>query len=67
MEKVSIIIPVYNAELVIARCLDSVIAQTYKNIDVILINDGSLDNSEEICNEYVSKYHHITLINQENR
>ena len=49
---VSIIIPVYNVENYLAQCLDSVICQTYKNIEIICINDGSKDNSLEILNRY---------------
>lgn len=54
--KVSIIIPVYNSENYIKRCLDSVLNQTYKNIELIVINDGSKDRSDEILNNYKEKY-----------
>lgn len=64
--KVSVIIPVYNVEKHLRRCLDSVVNQTYKDIEVILVNDGSPDNSKEICEEYVAKYSNIQLINQKN-
>ena len=64
--KVSVIIPVYNVEKYFRRCLDSVVNQTYKDIEVILVNDGSPDNSKEICEEYVAKYSNIQLINQKN-
>ena len=47
--KISIIIPIYNNELLLERCLKSIQAQTFENIEVIMINDGSLDNSENIC------------------
>lgn len=50
--KFSIIIPIYNAERYIGKCLDSVIKQTYKNIELILIDDGSTDNSAQICKNY---------------
>lgn len=64
--KVSVIIPVYNVEKYLRRCLDSVVNQTYKDIEVILVNDGSPDNSKEIYEEYVAKYSNIQLINQKN-
>ncbi|MBE5952587.1 MAG: glycosyltransferase family 2 protein [Lachnospiraceae bacterium] len=52
MKKVSIIIPVYNAELYLEKCLNSAFSQTYKNIEVIVVNDGSKDDSERICFKY---------------
>ncbi len=51
-EKVSIIIPIYNAEKFLKKCIDSVIQQDYNNIEIILINDGSTDNSEDVCKNY---------------
>lgn len=56
MKKISIIIPVFNTEKYLRRCLDSVIAQEYKDIELVLINDGSTDNSERLINEYKNKY-----------
>jgi glycosyltransferase involved in cell wall biosynthesis len=53
--KVSIIIPVYNVEQYLPKCLDSVINQTLKDIEIICINDGSTDNSLSILKEYASK------------
>jgi len=64
MQKVSVIIPIYNAEKYLERCIDSVINQSYKNIEIILINDGSTDNSLQICKKYKDK--RIKLINQKN-
>ena len=52
---VSIIIPVYNVESVLRRCLDSIRVQTYKNIEVLLIDDGSIDKSGSICDSYAKE------------
>lgn len=65
-KKISIIVPIYNSELYLRRCIDSIINQTYKNIEIILINDGSTDKSESICKEYVKVDKRIKLINKEN-
>ncbi len=58
-DKVSIIIPVYNTEKYIKRCLDSVINQTYKNIEIIIINDGSTDKSEKIIKETIKNQKNV--------
>ena len=52
---VSVIVPVYNAEKYIVECLDSILAQTYTNLECLLIQDGSTDNSVEICREYADE------------
>lgn len=59
MKKVSIIVPVYNVEKYIRKCLESLVNQTLKDIEVIVVNDGSPDNSQSIIDEYVKKYPHI--------
>lgn len=66
MPKVSIIIPVYNVEKYLARCLDSVISQTLKDIEIICINDGSTDNSANIISVYAEKDERIKIITQSN-
>lgn len=66
MEKVSVIIPVYNVEKYLSKCLDSVLSQTYPHIEVILINDGSKDNSLNICQAYAEKDERIRVIDKEN-
>lgn len=65
-EKVSIIIPVYNSEKTLKKCIESVINQTYKNIEILIINDGSKDKSLNIMNEYKNKDKRIIVINQRN-
>lgn len=66
MDKISIIIPVYNIEKYIRECLDSVVSQTYKNLEIIIVDDGSTDNSGAICDEYVSQDKRIKVIHQTN-
>lgn len=66
-QKVSIIIPVYNVDRYVGRCLDSVVNQTYKNIEIIIVNDGSTDHSIDICKEYANKDERINLITQKNK
>lgn len=63
---ISVIIPVYNVASYLPRCLDSVCNQTYKNLEIILVDDGSTDNSAEICKDYASKDNRITVIHQKN-
>ena len=65
-KKVSIIVPVYNVEEYLNKCVDSIINQTYKNIEVILINDGSKDSSGEICDTYAKKDSRVKVIHKEN-
>ena len=65
--KISLIIPVYNVEKHLRQCLDSVINQTYKNIEIICVNDGSTDNSAKILEEYAEKDSRIIVINQNNQ
>ncbi|MDR2579367.1 MAG: glycosyltransferase, partial [Fibromonadaceae bacterium] len=67
MDKISIIIPVYNVEPYIRKCLDSVINQTYTNLEILLINDGSTDNSGSICDEYAEKDKRIKAFHQANK
>jgi len=64
--KVSIIIPVYNSARHLEKCLNSVVKQTYDDIEIIIVNDGSTDDSKKICESFKSTYKNIKLINQEN-
>ncbi len=67
MSKISVIIPIYNTEKYLDKCLNSCINQTFKDIEIILINDGSTDNSFEICKKYLKIDSRIRFFNQENR
>ena len=67
MENVTIIIPMYNAEKSIEKCVMSVATQVDINDEIIIINDGSTDNSLEICNRLKKQYSCIKIINQENK
>lgn len=62
---VSVEIPIYNAESTLRRCVDSVLEQTYRNLEIILVNDGSTDSSEKICDEYSSVDSRIIVIHKE--
>ncbi len=65
--KFSIIIPVYNVKIYIERCITSVLNQTYKNYEIILVDDGSNDGSDKICDEYVKQDNRIRVIHQKNQ
>ena len=65
-EKITVIVPVYNVENYLNKCLDSIIKQTYKNLEIIVVNDGSTDNSGTICREYAQKDDRIVYIEKEN-
>ena len=65
-KKLSIIVPIYNVELYIRRCLDSLVNQTFKNLEIILVDDGSPDDSGKICDEYASQDNRIKVIHKQN-
>lgn len=67
MVKFSVIIPIYNSQKYLEKCIESVLNQTYKNIELLLINDGSTDNSKTICEKYKNKDERVKLFNQINQ
>lgn len=68
MPKISIIVPVYNVEKYLEKCLDSLVNQTLRDIEIIIVNDGSTDNSQIIINSYLQQYPTlIKAFSKENR
>ena len=63
---VSIIVPCYNVEAYLPKCVNSILEQTYKKIEIILVDDGSPDNCGKICDEYAKKDERIKVIHKEN-
>ena len=66
MPKVSIIVPIYNSEKYIERCIKSILAQTLEDIEIILVDDGSTDSSPELCDKYVEQDSRVKVIHKEN-
>lgn len=66
-KKISVIVPIYNSAQTLERTLNSIVNQNYKNLEIILVNDGSTDNSVEICKKYSEKDSRILIVNQQNK
>lgn len=66
MDKISVVVPVYKVEKTLRKCVDSILKQTYKNIEVILVNDGSPDQCGAICDEYLKKDDRVKVIHKSN-
>ena len=66
MAEISVIVPVYNVQKYLRKCLNSLVKQTFKDIEIIAVNDGSTDDSEEILKEYAEKYDNFSYYNKEN-
>ncbi len=64
--KISIIVPVYNTEKYLTKCVDSLTGQTYQNLEIILVDDGSGDNSGSLCDELAEKDGRIKVLHKEN-
>jgi glycosyltransferase involved in cell wall biosynthesis len=65
--RISVVVPIYNSEKSLKTCLDSLVNQSLKNFEIILVDDGSTDNSYHICHEYSKHDKRITLLTQPNR
>lgn len=63
---ISVVVPIYNTESYLKKCVDSIINQTYTNIEIILVDDGSIDNSGKICDEYEKKDNRIRVLHKKN-
>ena len=66
MPLISVIVPIYNVEKYLDRCVDSIINQTYKNLEIILVDDGSPDNCPQMCDDYAKKDSRIKVVHKEN-
>lgn len=64
--KISIIVPIYNAEQLISKCVDSILSQTERSLELLLVDDGSLDNSGELCDKYAQQDSRVKVIHQKN-
>lgn len=64
--EISVIVPVYNGEKYLRECIESILSQSFRNFELILVNDGSTDNSENICNEYVTNDNRVKVISKPN-
>ena len=65
-ELISVIVPVYNVERYLRRCVDSILHQTYQDLEILLVDDGSTDASGAICDEYAAQEERVTAVHQKN-
>ena len=65
-ELISVIVPVYNVERYLRRCVDSILHQTYQDLEILLVDDGSTDASGDICDEYAAQEERVTAVHQKN-
>ena len=64
--KISVVVPVYKAENFLRMCVDSILQQTLKDVEIVLVDDGSPDRSGQICDEYATQHQNVMVIHQEN-
>ena len=64
--KISVIVPVYNSEKYLCRCVDSILCSTYREFELLLIDDGSIDSSGDICDEYAKRDSRVRVFHKEN-
>lgn len=64
--KISVIVPVYNTSHYLSRCLESILTQTYSNVEIVIVDDGSSDNSGQICDEYARTYSNVIVFHKDN-
>ena len=64
--KISVVVPVYKAENFLRMCVDSILQQTLKDVEIVLVDDGSPDRSGQICDEYAAQHQNVMVIHQEN-
>ena len=67
MKQISVIIPLYNAEKYLDNCIQSILGQTYQEFEIVLVDDGSTDNSRIMVDCYAEKYQHVKVVHTENR
>ena len=65
-EKISVIVPIYKVEQVLKRCVDSILSQTYENLEIILVDDGSPDQCPAICDAYARQDARINVVHKKN-
>ena len=65
-ERISVIVPIYNTEKYLARCIESILCQTYTNLEIILVDDGSTDKSGDICDFYARKDNRVKVVHKKN-
>ena len=67
MDLISVIVPIYNSKRYLNRCIDSIVDQTYKNLEIILVDDGSTDGSSKICDDWKESDERVKVIHQQNQ